>query len=203
MARRGNQHMLWALSGGVWLLALLAGTAMADDRPDTAPPELRLSLRDAIQAAIDNNVNVRVLKERIAWGRPRGRREPPHERRTLRNERRSTGEIVNAREANLIKNPHQVKANRLYDTEHAQVVHITLEPGESVKKHVTPVDVFYLLEGKEIVEIEEDSKVVGPDKLIPSLHESLTHGPTRATSRFACWSSRSRARPKPRSCCET
>lgn len=30
------------------------------------PPELKLSLRDAIQAAIDNNVNVRLLKERIA-----------------------------------------------------------------------------------------------------------------------------------------
>jgi len=32
----------------------------------SSPPELRLSLRDAIQAAIDNNVNVRLLKERIA-----------------------------------------------------------------------------------------------------------------------------------------
>lgn len=31
-----------------------------------AQPELRLSLHDAIQAAIDNNVNVRLLKERIA-----------------------------------------------------------------------------------------------------------------------------------------
>jgi outer membrane protein TolC len=31
-----------------------------------APPELRLSLHDAIQAAIDNNVNVRMLRERIA-----------------------------------------------------------------------------------------------------------------------------------------
>ena len=30
------------------------------------PPELKLSLRDAIQAAVDNNVNVRLLKERIA-----------------------------------------------------------------------------------------------------------------------------------------
>lgn len=29
-------------------------------------PELRLSLHDAIQAAVDNNVNVRLLKERIA-----------------------------------------------------------------------------------------------------------------------------------------
>lgn len=31
-----------------------------------ATPELRLSLHDAIQAAIDNNVNVRLLRERIA-----------------------------------------------------------------------------------------------------------------------------------------
>jgi hypothetical protein len=31
-----------------------------------APTELRLSLRDAIQAAIDNNVNVRSLKKPIA-----------------------------------------------------------------------------------------------------------------------------------------
>ena len=33
---------------------------------ETNPPELKLSLRDAIQAAVDNNVNVRLLKERIA-----------------------------------------------------------------------------------------------------------------------------------------
>ncbi|MCP9440136.1 MAG: TolC family protein [Nitrospira sp.] len=38
----------------------------AEEREGTAPPELRLSLRDAIEAAIDNNVNVRLLKERIA-----------------------------------------------------------------------------------------------------------------------------------------
>jgi outer membrane protein TolC len=31
-----------------------------------SPPELRLSLREAIEAAIDNNVNVQLLKERIA-----------------------------------------------------------------------------------------------------------------------------------------
>lgn len=42
-----------------------ASTLMAEDR-EPAPPELRLSLHDAIQAAIDNNVNVRLLRERIA-----------------------------------------------------------------------------------------------------------------------------------------
>ena len=39
---------------------------VAAEASDSSPPELKLSLRDAIQAAIDNNVNVRLLKERIA-----------------------------------------------------------------------------------------------------------------------------------------
>ncbi len=44
-----------------------AGGGIADaEEPEAIVPELRLSLRDAIQAAIDNNVNVRLLKERIA-----------------------------------------------------------------------------------------------------------------------------------------
>lgn len=42
------------------------GVAGAEEMKGSDPPELRLSLRDAIQAAIDNNVNVRLLKERIA-----------------------------------------------------------------------------------------------------------------------------------------
>ena len=50
-------------------LALLGGgdgVADAEEPPGSGTPELRLSLREAIQAAIDNNVNVRLLKERIA-----------------------------------------------------------------------------------------------------------------------------------------
>ncbi len=51
------------------LTALICGTAIelvvAEDLAQH-PLELRLSLREAIQAAIDNNVNVRLLKERIA-----------------------------------------------------------------------------------------------------------------------------------------
>ncbi len=42
------------------------GVAGAEEVTESNVPELRLSLRDAIQAAIDNNVNVRLLKERIA-----------------------------------------------------------------------------------------------------------------------------------------
>ena len=48
-------------------------------------------------------------------------------------------------------------------------MHITLEPGESLKKHITPVDVFfYVLEGTGVVEIGEERKEVGPDTLIDS-----------------------------------
>ncbi|MDH4082213.1 MAG: TolC family protein [Nitrospira sp.] len=39
---------------------------VAAEESEPNPPELKLSLRDAIQAAVDNNVNVRLLKERIA-----------------------------------------------------------------------------------------------------------------------------------------
>lgn len=47
------------------LAALWMVSWAAAESPQT-PSELRLSLREAIQAAIDNNVNVRLLKERIA-----------------------------------------------------------------------------------------------------------------------------------------
>jgi len=46
----------------------LSRIAVGEDRT-ISPPELQLSLHDAIQAAIDNNVNVRLLRERIAAAR--------------------------------------------------------------------------------------------------------------------------------------
>ena len=78
-------------------------------------------------------------------------------------------EIIDAKSAETIKNPHNVKAARLYNTEYAQAIHITLKPGESLKKHITPVDVFfYVLEGTGVVEIGAEKKQVGPDFLINS-----------------------------------
>jgi len=71
-------------------------------------------------------------------------------------------EIINAGSAENFKNPHNVKAAMLYNSENAQAIHITLEPGE-------PVDVFfYVLEGTGVVEIGEEKKEVGPDTLINS-----------------------------------
>jgi len=62
-----------------------------------------------------------------------------------------------------------VDARNISDTDSAQVVHITLKPGESLKKHITPVNVvFYVLEGRGVVEIGEERAEAGPDTLIES-----------------------------------
>ena len=66
-------------------------------------------------------------------------------------------------------NPHHVDARKIYDTPHAIAVVITLQPGEALKKHVTPVDVFfYVLEGTGLVEIGDEKKSVGKDMLVES-----------------------------------
>ncbi|MBN2164319.1 MAG: cupin domain-containing protein [Pontiellaceae bacterium] len=77
--------------------------------------------------------------------------------------------IIDAQTAPTIQNPHGVKVSKLYDTEHAQTMHITLEPGEALKKHITPVDVFfYVLEGTGVVEVGDEKQEVKADMLIDS-----------------------------------
>lgn len=66
-------------------------------------------------------------------------------------------------------NPHHVDARKVYDTPHATAVVITLQPGESLKKHATPVDVFfYVLEGTGICGIGDERQSVGKDMLVES-----------------------------------
>jgi len=66
-------------------------------------------------------------------------------------------------------NPHHVDARKVYDSPHATAVVITLQPDESLKKHVTPVDVFfYVLEGEGIVEIGDERETVGKDRVVES-----------------------------------
>ena len=66
-------------------------------------------------------------------------------------------------------NPHHVDARKIYDSPHAIAVVITLQPGESLKKHMTPVDVFfYVLEGAAIVEIGTEKATCTKDMLIES-----------------------------------
>lgn len=65
--------------------------------------------------------------------------------------------------------PHKVDVRQLYDKDSAQVMHITLQPGEALKPHKTPVDVFfYVLEGKPTIHIGEEAIAFEKDTLIES-----------------------------------
>ena len=65
--------------------------------------------------------------------------------------------------------PHKVDVRRLYDKDTAQVMHITLKPGEGLKPHITPVDVFFfVLEGKVEVQVGEEKKTVEANSLVES-----------------------------------
>lgn len=67
------------------------------------------------------------------------------------------------------QNPHAVEAKEIYNTDSAQVIHMLLKPGQSLKKHTTPVDVFfYILEGKGVVEIGDESQEVEKDTIVDS-----------------------------------
>ena len=75
--------------------------------------------------------------------------------------------ILHIDNAEVVKNPHGVKAQKLYTSEYASIMQITLKPGEKLRKHIPPVDViFYVLEGKGIVEIGDEKKEVVKDTRI-------------------------------------
>ena len=86
-------------------------------------------------------------------------------------------EITKLSEISSKQNPHQVDARPLYTHENAQVIVLTLQPGESLKRHITPVDVFfYVLDGNGIVEVGEEKKEVEKD--------SIVHSPAKIVH---CW----------------
>lgn len=77
--------------------------------------------------------------------------------------------IVEVRKMGTKDTPHKVDVRPLFSNRHIDTVHITLEPGESLRKHITPVDVlFYVLEGHPTFEIGEENVAVGPDSLVES-----------------------------------
>lgn len=67
------------------------------------------------------------------------------------------------------ENPHHVDVRQLYNDASAQIMHITLKPGESLKPHKTPVDVvFYVLEGTPLILVGDESKEFEKDTLVES-----------------------------------
>ncbi len=77
--------------------------------------------------------------------------------------------IISAKSGATLSKIHQVKTKTVYDTGNAMAVHITLEAGEHLKPHITPVDVFfYVLEGTPTIEIGDERQVVKADHLVES-----------------------------------
>ncbi|MFA5363737.1 MAG: cupin domain-containing protein [Candidatus Bathyarchaeia archaeon] len=86
-------------------------------------------------------------------------------------------EVTKLGETASSKNPHNVDARPIYTHEHAQVIVLTLQPGESLRRHITPVDVFfYVLEGTGTVEVGEEKREVTKD--------SIVHSPAKIVH---CW----------------
>ena len=83
--------------------------------------------------------------------------------------------IVTPANVEVINPVHQVKTGVVYNTPNAIAVHITLEAGERLKRHQTPVDVFfYVLEGEPTIEIGEEKQRVAADHLVES-PANITH----------------------------
>ena len=83
--------------------------------------------------------------------------------------------IVKVSEVKVKQTPHEIDARELYNKESAQAIHITLQPGESLKPHKTPVDVFfYILEGEPDIFIGDEKQTVKADSLVES-PKDITH----------------------------
>lgn len=85
----------------------------------------------------------------------------------------------------IVDTPHKVDVRKLYDTETAQAVHITLQSGEALKPHITPVDVFfYILEGTPEVTIGDETVTVEKDSIVESpkgiVHNLSNNSPKQA-----------------------
>jgi mannose-6-phosphate isomerase-like protein (cupin superfamily) len=85
--------------------------------------------------------------------------------------------IVHWKNEPIKETPHKVDVRALYDKTDAQAMHIRLQPGEQLKPHITPVDVFFFViegtpsvqVGDEIVQVEENSLVESPKGIVHCL----------------------------------
>ena len=74
----------------------------------------------------------------------------------------------------IMENAHGVDARNIYNKDEAMITVLTLEPGQSLKRHITPVDVaFYVLEGTGVVEVGDEKLEVTKDTLIESPKDIL------------------------------
>ena len=78
-------------------------------------------------------------------------------------------EIIKVKDTAIKDTPHKLDVRPLYNKDTAQAMHITLLPGEELKPHITPVDVFfYVLEGKPTILVGDEKQIVEKDSLVDS-----------------------------------
>ncbi len=88
--------------------------------------------------------------------------------------------ISKVAETPIRETPHKVDARMLYDKDSAQAVHIQLNPGESLKPHITPVDVFFfviegtpdVLVGEEKIKVDVNSLVESPKDIVHCIYNN-------------------------------
>ncbi len=88
--------------------------------------------------------------------------------------------IVKVKDTPVVDTPHKMDVRRLYDKDNAQAAHITLQPGQALKPHITPVVVFfYILEGtpevlvgEEKIRVEKDNLVESPKDIVHCLYNN-------------------------------
>ncbi len=65
--------------------------------------------------------------------------------------------------------PHKIDIREMYNKATAQAVLMALKPGESLKPHKTPVDVFFfVVEGRPTIHIGDESEACEADTLVES-----------------------------------
>lgn len=73
---------------------------------------------------------------------------------------------------------------KIYDKDSAQAMHITLEPGQTLNPHITPVDSFFYISegspevvvGKEKIQISADCLVESPIDIVHCFYNNSNTG---------------------------
>jgi quercetin dioxygenase-like cupin family protein len=70
--------------------------------------------------------------------------------------------------APAVPNNVGLDARRLHATDHVEIVHVTLVPGQNLQRHASPVEAaFYIIEGEGTIESGSESAPVRAGELIP------------------------------------
>ncbi len=73
--------------------------------------------------------------------------------------------LTHLKDAELV--PINIAAHKLFGSDRTEVIHLCFKPGEVLEKHPNPFDlIFYVLEGKGVLEVGEESATLGADSLI-------------------------------------